>query len=94
MNVYGYCPQCGAPGFTRERRLNGDDICERGHRYPSNTAIKERSYLGNWRNKISNTEIEVVADYRGFLLVGIISRPQAEPSLLHKDDFINFYERV
>lgn len=35
---YGYCPVCGAPGVARERRLNGDDRCQSGHTYPSNTA--------------------------------------------------------
>lgn len=32
---YGYCPICGAPGCTRERRLNGNDECTNGHSYPS-----------------------------------------------------------
>ncbi len=35
---YGHCPQCFAPGTRRERRLNGNDTCERGHEYPSSTA--------------------------------------------------------
>jgi hypothetical protein len=35
MSLYGYCPQCGARGVRRERRLNGDDICEAGHTYPT-----------------------------------------------------------
>lgn len=40
MSVYGFCPQCGAPGKMRERRPNGDDVCERGHKYPSRTALR------------------------------------------------------
>jgi hypothetical protein len=36
---YGYCPKCGAPGVSRERRPNGDDRCEDGHVYPSSTAV-------------------------------------------------------
>ncbi len=32
---YGYCPACGSPGLTRERRLNGYDMCENGHQYLS-----------------------------------------------------------
>ena len=36
--VYGYCPECGAKGVMRERRPNGNDKCEKGHTYPSNTA--------------------------------------------------------
>lgn len=37
---YGYCPTCGAPGIARERRLNGNDQCEKGHDYPSSSARK------------------------------------------------------
>lgn len=36
--VYGYCPHCGAPGKSRERRLNGNDTCEAGHVYPTRSA--------------------------------------------------------
>lgn len=32
---YGYCPECGIPGESRERRLGGNDTCESGHTYPS-----------------------------------------------------------
>jgi len=35
---YGYCPKCGAKGHERERRPNGDDICEKGCKYPSKDA--------------------------------------------------------
>lgn len=37
--VYGYCPVCGARGQQRERRPNGNDICERGHTYPTSDAV-------------------------------------------------------
>lgn len=37
----GYCPVCGARGEKRERRMNGDDICEQGHKYPSRDALPE-----------------------------------------------------
>ncbi len=36
---YGYCPKCGAAGQQRERRPNGDDICEKGCKYPSRDAL-------------------------------------------------------
>jgi hypothetical protein len=39
-NLYGRCPVCGAPGKTRERRPNGNDVCHNGHTYPSSTAIR------------------------------------------------------
>jgi len=37
--VYGYCPNCGSKGVTRERRPNGNDSCEKGCIYPSATAV-------------------------------------------------------
>lgn len=37
---YGYCPQCGGLGRSRERRLHGNDRCENGHTYPSASAVK------------------------------------------------------
>ena len=39
MGIYGLCPICGTKGVSRERRLNGDDTCELGHKYPSKNAI-------------------------------------------------------
>lgn len=39
MSPYGYCPQCRAPGWQRERRPNGNDVCENGHSYPSSSAV-------------------------------------------------------
>lgn len=39
LPVYGYCPHCNAPGINRERRINGDDICKKGHKYPSKDAL-------------------------------------------------------
>jgi len=36
---YGFCPQCGAQGVQRERRIGGDDTCENGHKYPSHTSL-------------------------------------------------------
>lgn len=38
---YGYCPHCGAPGKTREKRINGNDTCDNGHVYPSRSAVDE-----------------------------------------------------
>lgn len=38
-NFYGYCPICGALGVYRERRLNGNDVCGRGHTYASSQAL-------------------------------------------------------
>ena len=37
-SVYGFCPKCGSPGVSRERRPNGNDRCENGHVYPSKEA--------------------------------------------------------
>lgn len=41
--VYGYCPECGAPGVRRERCPNGNDECEAGHSYPSRDSVNEPS---------------------------------------------------
>ena len=41
---YGYCPFCGAPGIGRERRMDGDDTCKNGHKYPSCNALKGPSF--------------------------------------------------
>lgn len=40
---YGYCPTCGAPGVTRERRPGGDDTCSGNpsHTYPSASAAEQ-----------------------------------------------------
>lgn len=35
---YGYCPKCGAEGYSRERRPGGNDKCAKGHTYPSSAA--------------------------------------------------------
>lgn len=54
---YGYCPECGAPGKSRERRLNGDDKCHNGCVYPSKDALASREgllkYITNLENKIN-----------------------------------------
>lgn len=39
MSNYGYCPICGAPGKSRERRPDGNDVCERGHSYPAKNSL-------------------------------------------------------
>lgn len=36
---YGLCPICGFPGYSRERRPDGNDRCMKGHEYPSAMAI-------------------------------------------------------
>lgn len=39
---YGYCPQCGAKGLIRERRMDGNTRCENGHVYPSKDAVTNK----------------------------------------------------
>lgn len=36
---YGKCPECGASGKSREKGLDGNDECEGGHTYKSDTAV-------------------------------------------------------
>jgi len=40
--VYGWCPTCGARGYARERRPDGNDTCINEHTYPSRDALKTR----------------------------------------------------
>ena len=40
-DMLGYCPVCGARGKKRECRMNGNDICEQGHTYPSRDALPQ-----------------------------------------------------
>jgi hypothetical protein len=37
---YDLCPTCGAPGISRERRIDGNDRCKNGHVYPSRLAVR------------------------------------------------------
>jgi hypothetical protein len=41
-NPYGYCPHCGSPSLTRERRPNGNDSCYGLHVYASNSTLTEK----------------------------------------------------
>ena len=56
---YGYCPKCGAPGRTRERRPNGNDLCENGHLYPSRQA---RNHLPTMTD-ISDKAVQEALDW-------------------------------
>ncbi|MCH8178174.1 MAG: hypothetical protein IIA02_00110 [Proteobacteria bacterium] len=66
---YGYCPECGAPGVTRERRPDGDDKCSNGHRYPSRSAhasLPTQPAAQEYAALICNmSEQEVLAAIRG-----------------------------
>lgn len=42
MNPYGYCPVCGSEIASRERRPDGNDICDEGHKFPSKDAISDK----------------------------------------------------
>lgn len=39
--MFGFCPECGLPGVTRETIQDGNDRCAGGHVYPSAKAEKE-----------------------------------------------------
>ncbi len=46
--IYGYCPDCGCKGLSRERRVNGFDTCVNKHKYLSSDATP---YKGGWKEK-------------------------------------------
>jgi len=39
--VYGFCPICNARVSIREICVNGNDICENGHMYPSKDSVNK-----------------------------------------------------
>ncbi len=53
---YGFCPKCGAPGKTRERRPDGNDKCSKGHSYPSKQAVPSSG--GNVRHREASVLID------------------------------------
>ena len=64
--MYGYCPMCGAKGVSRERRLNGNDLCASGHIYPSrdSTAPPKREWI--WLSDADIREtIDSICQYNG-----------------------------
>jgi len=40
--MYGFCPVCYATGISRERRINGNDTCKNGHKYPSKDSLNSK----------------------------------------------------
>lgn len=51
---YGICPFCKSPVVNRERRLNGNDTCAKGHVYPmtetTTAPVTVAVYLGPREN--------------------------------------------
>ncbi len=45
---YGFCPNCGEMGQSRERRPNGNDTCIKGCVYPSRNAISHQPEQPSW----------------------------------------------
>jgi hypothetical protein len=55
ISPYGFCPRCLAPGYTRERRPNGNDRCNNGHTYLSSSALTKAP----WLNRGSDEQLEL-----------------------------------
>ena len=58
--VYGYCPECGAKGVMRERRLNGNDKCANGHTYPSSKSTPPQ--LEQEQEPVADDFFKMIAD--------------------------------
>lgn len=60
-NPYGFCPICGKPGVSRERRPDGNDKCQAGHQYPSMAASRQDSddIITELQSKLSAAEEEI-----------------------------------
>ncbi len=46
MSDYGFCPYCCAQVELRERRPDGNDICENMHEYPTKLSTREPDFVG------------------------------------------------
>lgn len=86
---YGYCPVCGHPGQARERRMNGDDSCVKGHTYPSVSAIE---HCLNWRE---NVPADILTSMRNGALAVLYANDGVTPhSIVVIDSLGQFRERV
>lgn len=47
MSDYGFCPYCCAPVELRERRPDGNDICENMHEYPTKLSTHDPDFAGS-----------------------------------------------
>lgn len=61
---YGFCPTCGAPGRTRERRPDGNDTCNNGHKYPSRSAIPIQA---DWSNRLTEFNKYIMTEALGII---------------------------
>jgi hypothetical protein len=41
--MYGYCPMCNGRVINRERRPDGDDQCENGHKFKTSLTMVKPS---------------------------------------------------
>jgi hypothetical protein len=64
---YGFCPTCGSPGQFRERRLHGNDTCERGHTYPSRDAVPVGAACDGLKARTGEGTMETFCDRCGYL---------------------------
>lgn len=83
---YGYCPRCGSRGKLRERRPDGNDVCEAGHVYPSREATGRpradaleamRAEVADLRRRLDESE-RVAAAYRRQARSSILTNWQHE----------------
>jgi hypothetical protein len=92
MFELGFCPVCHSPGETRERRPDGYDTCEKGHKYLS-------------RLSVSATVVDEIVTYKtlyddqlhSYIVEGVRFRKDFGP--WKKDEFVavlcfNFLERT
>lgn len=63
---YGMCPQCGAPGESRERRPNGNDTCEKGCVYPSSSAVPYKADPARESHRNLSARAMIAAEYRNY----------------------------
>ncbi len=60
-SAYGeWCPTCGAPGISRERRLDGYTSCIEGHRWKSGTGSKSPGVAKDKDDSVLERTTEII----------------------------------
>jgi len=82
---YGFCPECGEPGYSRERRLGGYTFCIAGHKWKSKEPYKlkrsKEKILREAMIKIEEAAMLYLSDPRqGLVLIEEIAESALETS--------------
>jgi ssDNA-binding Zn-finger/Zn-ribbon topoisomerase 1 len=89
---YGKCPECGAPGVSRERRPGGNDTCANGHTYPSRDAIKAERNTDEVEATVASPSAESSTDVPAVAAKTLVDRSARLVADL--DELVPLWERA